>query len=349
MTMNLTMTKSRARGRNARRACDMFLYIKSPYINYKLEFNRKVTIIRGESGTGKSTIVDMFRRSITDATINIYNDLRIPIKEIRGDEDHSFFKTGKRTIYLVDEDTPCIYSDRFARIVNETDNFFIIITRNPIPSLSYSYKEVYQLRNSGKFTDTIRAYSDKDRCNFRDMEVVLVEDSKSGCKFFSHHLDNRVVSANGRSNIVKELSLLIISGYRKIGVVIDGAAAGSEMNSIEGLINFFTEVEISLFIPECFEEFLISNKILNFKYIDNNSDEDKLKKNKFGSYEKFYESIIKQETLGTPAAYMKSNLSSCFTKDCCHKKDSRCVLHTNISKVQKVKDIMTTDLDKLKW
>ncbi len=115
------------------------------------------------------------------------------------------------------------------------------------------------------------------------MEVVLVEDSKSGCKFFSHHLDNRVVSANGRSNIVKELSLLIISGYRKIGVVIDGAAAGSEMNSIEGLINFFTEVEISLFIPECFEEFLISNKILNFKYIDNDSDEDKLKKNKFGS------------------------------------------------------------------
>lgn len=27
-------------------------YIKLPYINYKLEFNRKVTVIRGESGTG---------------------------------------------------------------------------------------------------------------------------------------------------------------------------------------------------------------------------------------------------------------------------------------------------------
>ena len=52
MTMNITMTKSWARGRNARKACDMFLYIKSPYINYKLEFNRKVTVIRGESGTG---------------------------------------------------------------------------------------------------------------------------------------------------------------------------------------------------------------------------------------------------------------------------------------------------------
>ena len=46
---------------------------------------------------------------------------------------------------------------------------------------------------------------------------------------------------------------------------------------------------------------------------------------------------------------MKGNLSPCFTKDCCHKKDSRCVLYTNISKVQKVKDIMTTDLDKLRW
>ena len=54
MTTNLTMTKSRVHGRNARRACDMFLYIKSLYINYKLEFSRKVTVIRGESGTGNS-------------------------------------------------------------------------------------------------------------------------------------------------------------------------------------------------------------------------------------------------------------------------------------------------------
>ena len=54
MITNLTMTKSQVRGRNTRRPCDMFLYIKSLYINYKLEFSRKVTVIRGESGTGNS-------------------------------------------------------------------------------------------------------------------------------------------------------------------------------------------------------------------------------------------------------------------------------------------------------
>ena len=36
----------------------MFLNIKTPYINYEIEFNRKVTIIQGDSGTGKSKIIE---------------------------------------------------------------------------------------------------------------------------------------------------------------------------------------------------------------------------------------------------------------------------------------------------
>ncbi len=55
------------------------------------------------------------------------------------------------SIVFIDEENEFVRSDDFAREIQKTDNYYVIISRESLPSLPYSVDEIYGIRTSGKY------------------------------------------------------------------------------------------------------------------------------------------------------------------------------------------------------
>ena len=64
------------------------------------------------------------------------------------------------SIVFIDEGNSFVMSDAFAAAIQNTDNYYVIVTREGIPSLSYSGYEIYGIRNSGKYGTLKRTYNE---------------------------------------------------------------------------------------------------------------------------------------------------------------------------------------------
>ena len=54
------------------------------------------------------------------------------------------------SIVFIDECNSFVKSEDFAISIKESDNYFVIITRNDLPNLPYSVNEIYGIRQSNK-------------------------------------------------------------------------------------------------------------------------------------------------------------------------------------------------------
>lgn len=50
----------------------------------------------------------------------------------------------KDSIVFIDEGNEFVMSDEFAQTIQNTDNYYVIVTREGIPSLLYSVEEIYE-------------------------------------------------------------------------------------------------------------------------------------------------------------------------------------------------------------
>lgn len=81
----------------------------------------------------------------------------------------------------------------FASAIWETDNYYVIVTREGIPTLPCSVKEIYGIRNSGKYgglkqtyNELYQIYGNKSFVKNKKVDIVITEDSKSGFQFFDY-------------------------------------------------------------------------------------------------------------------------------------------------------------------
>ena len=166
--------------------------------SYKFTLNRNITILRGDSGTGKTTLYDMIRD---------YNNLgresgvkisggNIVMLEGRNWEDE-LDKLSKK-IVVIDEGSKFVFSKEFANKVKGCDNYFLIITRSYLSQLPYSVDEIYRIKGTGKnkefervYTDIDKFYDNPDPNRFPFMpDIIITEDSKSGYEFFLDTVKN---------------------------------------------------------------------------------------------------------------------------------------------------------------
>ena len=61
-------------------------------------------------------------------------------------------------IFFIDEENSFINTEEFASMVKESDNYFVLITRENLYNLPYSVDEIYGLHESGKYHDTRKVY-----------------------------------------------------------------------------------------------------------------------------------------------------------------------------------------------
>ena len=302
------------------------IVIQNKRIRFAFSIKRNITIIRGDSATGKTTLFSMI-----EEYGNLGKDSGVQIQcdkacvAISGKYWQETLENIHDSIVFVDEDSKFLKTKDFAKRIRNSNNYYVLITRENLPALPYSVEEIYGIHCSGKYMDTrqvynlfYKIYSETNPGKIL-VKSLITEDSQAGFTFFSQVSKTRGIcceSAGGKSNILGILQEKLLDKEQKETLVIaDGAAFGPEMAHISQLLR--GNVNIKLYLPESFEWLLLYADILNKPFIRKRLEEAEnyIESEKYFSWERYFTDLLMEETEDSPYPYDKSNLKDFYLQD----------------------------------
>lgn len=168
------------------------IVVQNRYIKYEFDITRNLTIIQGDSATGKTTLVDMIRESHFDGESGITISSKCPLRVLEGDLWKEQLSYIKDSIVFIDEGSSFVETEDFAREAKKSSNYFVIVTRENLDMLPVSVEEVYGIKSIGRYGKLEKVYHeiyrlyDFNKGNELPVTptVIMVEDSNSGYQFF---------------------------------------------------------------------------------------------------------------------------------------------------------------------
>ena len=285
-------------------------------IHYFLTVKRNITILQGNSATGKTELIRLiadFEQNGNSSGVTLKSDVRCTVLtnidwELRLNALHE-------TIIFIDETAGFIRSKQFAECVRGSDNYFVIVTRDDLSQLPYSIEEIYGLRmDTSKYQVFRKVYNETYKLYNIGIDgriqpdMVITEDSNSGHQCFEQIFDCPCETAGGKSNVYDKIRK---AGDGQLLAIVDGAAFGPEIGKISRYLKQ-SKKDCTLYAPESFEFILLKAGILNvareilsetYKYADSC---------KYLSWEEFFTSYLVNVTSGTIYKYNKSSLGEAY-------------------------------------
>ena len=302
------------------------IVIQNKRIRFAFSIKRNITIIRGDSATGKTTLFSMI-----EEYGNLGKDSGVQIQcdkacvALSGKYWQETLENIHDSIVFVDEDSRFLKTKDFAKRIRNSNNYYVLITRENLPALPYSVEEIYGIHCSGRYMDTrqvynlfYKIYSETNPGKIL-VKSLITEDSQAGFTFFSQVSKTRGIcceNAGGKSNILGILQKRLLDKQQKETLVIaDGAAFGPEMAHISQLLR--GNVNIKLYLPESFEWLLLYADILNKPFIRKRLEEAEnyIESEKYFSWERYFTDLLMEETKDSPYPYDKSNLKDFYLQD----------------------------------
>ena len=298
------------------------IIIQNNRLHYEFEIKRNITIIQGDSATGKTTLINMLRQveNLGDSSgIDVVSD--VPCRILEGRNWKILLENMAGNIIFIDEDNEFINTEEFAEEVRGSDNYFVLITRENLYNLPYSVEEIYGLRSSGKYQNTKRVYQQMYQIysNIQDVPVkparIITEDSNAGYEFFEAAGREKGIlceSAGGKSNI---FNLIRNVKDEEVCVVADGAAIGPEMNRL------YKQAEkaknITLYLPESFEWIILISGLIEGKDLQKILEEPEkyIDSGEFFSWERYFTKLLVNMTEETYLKYRKAHLNKAYLHD----------------------------------
>ncbi len=298
--------------------------VRNRRVTYTIELERNLTVICGDSATGKTTLINSiaFYEEFGDksgVTIDSSKECHV----LKGKNWYSDLVSFKDSFVFVDEGNDFLFTKEFASAISKTDNYYIFVTRENLYQLPYSAKSILELKKTtSRFKHTYnRTYPLYDHLEEIDdmstgISAYLVEDSNSGFDLFSLIADRRgikCISAHGKNRILSKLENL---KKTKVVVVADGAAFGANMAGVYDYTLTHT-TDVLLYLPESTEWLILSSGIIKDKEIDSilNSPADYIESEKYMSWEQYFTHLLKAKTQGTIAEYSKKHLNEYYTNN----------------------------------
>lgn len=302
--------------------------VTSSKYNCNMVINQKITVIRGNSGKGKSK----FTEAVEDASGAYKISLSDTNYELVVPSNKDWYKTISRNIehkdrciYIID-DADYVFNMEFYKLFN-TDrySFYIIINRftdfntKSLGGLPFCIDEVYSFVANGKNHYLEPYYEFKDE-NITENNVknkiqhILTEDSNSGFEFFSY-INKNTQTSNGRDNIIKMLN----NFNGNVLLLADRAALGS---SFDEIMEKASLGNVGVSIPKnylSFEYFLLRSNFFNYNTANISNSQICM----YESAEQMYEDILEKLTQGKPYQYKKEHISRCYMLNCCAMRKKR--------------------------
>lgn len=321
-----------------------YIRLSNKKIAFDIKLERKITIIRGHSGTGKSTLVKttlsyikenyMYKNKST-ANLSVLNGASIKnnisiIKDIEDD-----------TIVVMDEDTIGLNSNELASVINESSFYFVIVTRERLSGIPYSVTSVMKMVTDKNNTHTLEPIYRPNRYSISKPNYIICEDSKSGYILFKllDTNNNKVDTAYNKDNLLDKAEQTFKRTHQKILIIADGSAFGQYVNRLDSLIR---ENRLEAYLPESIEFVLLHSIIFRKdeevqKILQNPLD---YIESYYKSSEEFFEQLLNKKLLATGTGYNKSGLNSCFIDTCCGK-GKICELLVKDRSLSKLDDLLS--------
>ena len=264
------------------------IIVQNKRIRYDFAIRRNLTVIQGNSATGKTTLIDMIREHYENGPasgVGLRSDKECTV--LSGRNWEADLSAMQDSIVFIDEGNGFVFSDRFAAVIQDTDNYYVIVTREAIPSLPYSIEEIYGIRDSGKYGTLKQTYNEFFHLyqaeGYQKIDTpkrIITEDSNAGHQFFK--------------------------------AIADGAAFGAEMEKMTRLLA--GHGGLALYLPESFEWLLLRSGIL---------EDDEVKKilaapgayidsQEYFSWERFFTAVLVRKADHTYLKYTKKTLNTAY-------------------------------------
>lgn len=287
---------------------------------FKFDLNRNITIVRGKSGTGKTTLFDMvsdFTRLGKSSGVNVSCDKQC-VALIDTDWRNQL-KNITDSIVFIDEGVEYLNTREFAGTIKNTDNYYVIFNRENLHELPYSVDEIYEIKTSGKYHSLKKIYKSNTRHFYYingfgsklKFDILLTEDSRSGLQFFKSYFqdsDMECISSESNSAVFKWLNE---HKDKKVLVIADGAAFGSE---IDRILKLQSSANFRLCLPESFEWLILKSGLIKSDDIAAvlERPSEFIESADFFSWENFFEEYLIQNTVNTPFQYAKREINQVY-------------------------------------
>lgn len=295
-------------------------------LQFEIPIAGKYTIIRGESATGKSTLIRTLLQHDSKITFPL-QVVALPNNESTIDlEDPSL----PQSLFYGDEDLYYLHRTEFQKAMARSRHCFLLVTRNKLSSLSYSYKDVLKLELQGKIHKGTQMYlQDVDFPDLAGIQNVCTEDEKAG-HFVIQTIIKGVVSAKGKDNIAKKLEELSHTLF-----IADGVGFGSCIGDVMGSLKFPKGNQ--LYLQESFEatvyqsEFCMGTKAPMWDCPNK---------------EEFYTELLTELFKENGFKYDKGAKMKCLQVSCCYRRE-KCGLYKRGCKQALILGKLYTELCKI--
>lgn len=210
------------------------LTFKHANLTFNISIRSKVTLLQGNSGTGKTVLIDnVANRERFENVATWSTSTGVSVLD--------FAKAlAEESVLFLDEDA-IKHVSRRSQLVDlwRLPIYLVIASRRPLRAIAYSYTDCYVLETKNGVTVLKNKYQDYSvlpACN-----SYVCEDSGAGFEYYDNWLPN-VVSSHGNRNLLK---------YPNAEAIIaDGSAIGCFMPSL-------VKSGTKLFLPISFEQLLV--------------------------------------------------------------------------------------------
>jgi hypothetical protein len=301
--------------------------VKSKRTVFEFEIRRNITVIQGDSATGKTTLLRMmyeYLRVGRESGYTVWADVPYYVylrREVGRDWKDDLLGLRDNVIFI-EENNNFVFTEDFAEFVKTSGNYFVIVNRSPLKMLPYSIHEIYEIVTEGRhsgvkesYHELKELYSNYPFAENNDFRNIVTEDSNSGYQFFKNvFCECNVVSANGNGNIINVIKTI---KDKNVLVVADGAAYGS---MIEESLEYFASIEgrrISAWFPESFEYLILKSGIIQDSKISEILVEPSefIECKEYESWERFFTQLLISATSDTEYKYSKQNLDVYYLQD----------------------------------
>lgn len=318
------------------------IIVQNNRLRYEFDIRRNITIIRGDSATGKTTLINMLQSAASlgeSSGIDVICERQCRV--LSGPDWQIILSGIHDQIIFLDEENQFIKTQEFASAVKNSDNYFVIVTREDLPNLPYSVDEIYGIHASGKYHDLKRTYNEMYRIYSTEEfigemcpETVIVEDSNSGYDFFKNIcMEAGIIcnSAQGKSNLRAAMANV---GNANTLAIADGAAIGSEMNELYQFMKHNPHAKC--YLPESFEWLILKSGLIGGKIIQIilEHPEDYIDSEKFFSWERYFTSLLMEYSQDSYLRYNKRKLNEAYLSE----KPKKAILNA----IQKIKFTRST-------
>lgn len=321
-------------GDGVKRITPRTLDVSTNTVKYNLDFDRKITLLTGDSGNGKSRITYIVENINKGLGYKMRHDFHkvIVLRDTTLVElMFNQIATLSNALIIIDEDdlsqlmSSGTCGDMYG-MFNDSSNYFLLITRNIPRGLVIAGDAIKTLSTTPTRVFTClypqtQAFS-LDRL-LENGKLIVTEDSMSGAQFVNVLRKNKgvpavkVLTADGFANIPTilkdvEVPTVLFADNATVGVVLDLISSKS----------------IDYVLPESLEFVLLSSYLF-----ESDTDLQCILKSHPRSIplgvisgEHYYTDLIHQRLLAmTGTGYDKSKLPLCFTEDNCFLRGRRSI------------------------